>query len=124
MLEAAWTAILDSDREDGALAVGVARFAEDADERLDRLADGLLDGGYEPGRLTPVPLIRVDGATRMLHVPTVSDRVVERALLGVLTPLVDPWLGAASFAYRPGIGVTDAVQEVARLRDEGLVKPS
>jgi CRISPR-associated protein Cas1 len=45
---------------------------------------------------------------------------VERAILTVLTPVIDPWLGPFSYAYRPGLGVADAVQAIALLRDEGL----
>ena len=41
-------------------------------------------------------------------------------MLAVLSPVIDPWLGPFSYAYRPGLGVADAVQAVARLRDEGL----
>jgi CRISPR-associated protein Cas1 len=37
-----------------------------------------------------------------------------------VTPTVDPLLGPWSYAYRPGLGVADAVQALARLRDEGL----
>ena len=48
------------------------------------------------------------------------DRVVARAILELVTPVVDPLLGPASFAYRPGLGVRDAVQAVAQLRDYGL----
>ena len=57
---------------------------------------------------------------RTLHVPAVRDRVVERAVLAVLTPVIDPLLGPFSYAYRPGLGVADAAQAVAALRDEGL----
>src|SRR5690606_9698629 len=57
---------------------------------------------------------------RVLQVPTVRDRVVERAVHEVAVPVVDPALGAASYAYRPGLGVVDAVQELARHREEGL----
>ena len=120
VLVQAWEEILDSDREDGALAHGVARFADDATARITAIAEALLAGTYDPDRLTPIPLIRPDGRTRLLHVPSVRDRVVERALLGVLTPIVDPWLGPSSYAYRPGLGVADAVQAVVRLREEGL----
>ena len=55
-----------------------------------------------------------------MQIPTVRDRIVARAILQVLTPIIDPELGHASFGYRPGLGVVDAVQRLARLRDEGL----
>lgn len=117
-LRAAWNDVLDNDREDGEISSSVDRFASDVDEQLSRLAECLSDGSYEPSDLFEVSIPKDDGV-RILHVPAVRDRVVERALLDRVTPLVDPWLGAASFAYRPGLGVADAVQAVARLRDEG-----
>src|SRR5205814_1909886 len=48
-------------------------------------------------------------------------RVVEKALTAVLSPAIDVRLGPSSFAYRPGLGVADAVQQVCRLRAEGLL---
>ena len=119
-LAAAWADVLAADRDDGVLAPGVARFAPDAGEHLAELAAQLATGSYQPGRLTPVALPRPDGQTRLLHVPSVRDRVVERAILAVLTPVIDPWLGPFSYAYRPGLGTADAAQAIAVLRDEGL----
>ena len=119
-LAAAWEDVLANDREDGVLGAGVARFAEDPEEKLDRLAQDLAAGTYRPGYLTRVELPKPDGRTRLLEIPPVRDRIVERALLTALTPLVDPWLGPAAYAYRPGLGVADAIQAVARLREEGL----
>jgi CRISP-associated protein Cas1 len=119
-LAAAWADVLATDREDGTLGRGVARFAEDTDEQLARIAGEIRAGTYEPGQLVPVELPRPDGRVRLLHVPAVRDRVVERSILAVLTPEIDPLLGPFSYAYRPGLGVTDAAQTIAALRDEGL----
>jgi CRISP-associated protein Cas1 len=119
-LAVAWADVLASDQEDGVLGHGVARFAEDADESLARIADELRSGTYEPGQLAPVRLPRPDGRIRLLHVPAVRDRVVERSILAVLAPELDLLLGPFSYAYRPGLGVADAAQAIARLRDEGL----
>ena len=115
-----WKRVLANDAEDDVLSPGVRRFARDADTLLDELRGRLLDGGYLPARLARVGIPKEDGAERVLHIPPVVDRIVERAVLSVLTPLLDPLLGPSSFAYRPGLGVVDAVQEVARLRDEGF----
>jgi retron-type reverse transcriptase len=119
-LAAAWAAVLASDLEDGTLGSGVSRFAENTDQALIEIAGQLLSGDYKPGWLTPVGIPRPDGRERVLHVPTVRDRIVERSVLAVITPVIDPWLGPFSYAYRPGLGVADAVQAVALLRDEGL----
>jgi CRISPR-associated protein Cas1 len=118
-LAAAWDEVLKRDRQDGVLSAAIARFEADADARLDRLADQFATGDYRPADLTRVTIPKGDGV-RLLDIPPVRDRVVERAVLELITPLVDPHLGPASFAYRPGLGVSDAVQAVCRLREEGL----
>lgn len=118
-LAAAWQDVLANEQEDGILQGGVASFAENAGERLDHLAADLAQGSFVPSDLTEVTLPKRDGTMRTLHVPTVTDRVVERAILNAVSPWVDPHLGCAAFGYRPGLGVVDAVQAVATLRDEG-----
>lgn len=118
-LARAWQQVLDNDAADGAQSWGVSRFAEDADERLAELAKDLDRGTFEPGVLVALDLVQGE-KVRKLHVPPVRDRIVARAILDVATPLVDPHLGTAAFAYRPGLGVVDAVQRVVTLRDEGL----
>jgi retron-type reverse transcriptase len=119
-LRTAWEDVLASDREDGVLGAGMSRFARDADERLTELSAELLEGSYRLGLLTQVAIPKEDGSSRLLHLPPVRDRIVERALLAVVGSVIDPWLGPWAFAYRPGLGVADAVQAVAGLRDEGL----
>jgi CRISPR-associated protein Cas1 len=120
LLASSWADVLASDRDDEVPGAGVARFAQDAEDHLAEIGAQLQSGSYAPGRLTPVALPRPDGQIRMLHIPAARDRIVERAILAVLTPVIDPWLGPFSYAYRPGLGVADAAQAIARLRDEGL----
>lgn len=119
-LTAAWEDLLADDRADGMLSPGAARFAAEAEERLAEFAAGLAGGSFRPRPLTPVQIAKDDGGVRRLAVPPVGDRVVEKALAAVLSPVIDVWLGPSSFAYRPGLGVADAVQQVCRLRAEGL----
>lgn len=46
--------------------------------------------------------------------------MVERALLQVLDPLIDPTLSPWSCAYRRGIGTSNALRMLADARDDGL----
>ncbi|GLI00899.1 CRISPR-associated endonuclease Cas1 [Phytohabitans aurantiacus] len=119
-LTTAWEGLLGDDRIDGMVSPGTTRFAAQADQRLAELAAGLADGTFRPRPLTAVKIAKDDGGVRHLAVPPVADRVVEKALAAVLSPVLDVWLGPSSFAYRPGLGVADAVQQVCRLRAEGL----
>jgi retron-type reverse transcriptase len=118
-LRRAWSQVLANDLHDGQMSAGVARFEESLDEKLVRLAADLTWGTYCPRDLTEIEVPK-DTGTRLLHIPAVQDRIVERAILEVVTPYVDPHLGPASFAYRPGLGVADAIAAVVALREEGL----
>ena len=88
-LRRAWEDVLANDREDGVLSPGVERFADDPKAELEDLGEQLRTGTYRPRDLTEV-VIEDDGDPRVLHIPAVRDRVVERSLLDVVTPWVDP----------------------------------
>lgn len=118
-LRRAWDNVLANDRIDGRLSPGVAQFEDRFDLEIADLAAELAWGGYDPRDLTEVVIEEADRC-RTLHLPSVRDRVVERAILEAVTPLVDPLLGPASYAYRPGLGVAQAVQALVALREEGL----
>ena len=55
--------------------------------------------------------------------PSVRDRVTERAIAAVLVPQVDPHLQPDSFGFRPGLGVADAVRTLQDRVDEGEETP-
>jgi retron-type reverse transcriptase len=103
-LRQAWSNVLGNDLEDGALSQGVSRFQEDWEQHLLVLHQNLADGTYMPRPLTEVAIHDGDGDTRLLHVPAVRDRIVARSILQPVTLVVDPVLGPASYAYRPGLG--------------------
>lgn len=119
-LGAAWEDVASGTNPTGEVAGSILKFGKRLEDNLNQLHDRLTSKTYTPAHLHQVIIPKPDGGQRLLAIPRVSDRVVERAVLNAVTPFVDPWLGPASYAYRPGLGVADAVQTVARLRDEGL----
>jgi len=117
-LRCAWERVLKKDAQDGDISDSVERFAEGVQERLEELAEELRAGTYQPSDLTRVVIPKKNGE-RFLDIPSVRDRIVERAILEHINPAIDPLFGATAFGYRPGLGVADAAQEVVRLREEG-----
>ena len=61
-----------------------------------------------------------DGGQRRISIPTVADRVLQRATLQVLLPRLDRKFLSCSYGYRPKRGVAQAVAAVIRYRDRGL----
>lgn len=55
----------------------------------------------------------------MVGVPTVRDRIAQRACLNVLLPLLDPHLEECSYAYRPGRSIADALRQIENWRNRG-----
>lgn len=115
----AWKKVQKRESDDGNLAPSILKFQEDAEEKILRLSEALLDGSYKPYQFTEVD-IETNGKERTLHIPAVQDRIVARAILATTTSRIDPLLGASAFGYRPGLGVADAVQAVVDAREAGL----
>jgi len=65
----------------------------------------LLDGTYRRGPVRRQPIPKASGnGTRILEIPDAEDKIVQRALVQVLQPLLDPGFDERSFGFRPGLG--------------------
>ena len=90
------------------------------DDFLTELSESLRSGTYEPDPLLSFGIPKgTSGEVRTLHIPSIRDRVVERAVVNAITHRADLAMSPCSFAYRTGIGTDDAVDHLARLRDAG-----
>ena len=116
----AWSKVRASAQTSDGLPGAFRRFERDQDNRIEHLRRALTQGWYRPRNLSAHRIPKDDGTWRVLHVPSLDDRVVERALLDELTPIIDPTLSDAAHAYRPGRGVHSAIRSVVRLRAGGF----
>jgi len=74
------------------------------------IRQALLAGRYRPNPVRKVMIPKPDGTQRELGIPTVTDRLIQQALLQVLQPLIDPSFSEHSHGFRPGRRAHDAVK--------------
>nr|WP_294516619.1 CRISPR-associated endonuclease Cas1 [uncultured Rhodopila sp.] len=118
-LDTAWSKVWHNRGGPGGDGVTVAAFARSAAPRLSQLLRDLRQGTYFPGPPRHVRIPKRRGGTRPLAIPCVADRVVQTALAEILAPRLDREMEDASFAYRPGRSVDQAVARIALLRRQG-----
>lgn len=98
--------------------VTVVEFGRDVDRHLEALARELLEETYRP-----VPILRLrlrHDPDRPLAIPTIRDRLVQRAIAQVIAPMLEPLMSPAAWAYRRGRSVAAALSEVDRLLELGF----
>jgi group II intron reverse transcriptase/maturase len=107
----------------GVDGISVSRFRRAGGAALRGLQSRLARQAYLPLplRVAEVEKKKSQGVLkrRLLLVPTVSDRIAQTAAALWLGVRWNPGLDAASFAYRPGLGVANALRVLAELRERG-----
>ncbi|MGC5326960.1 group II intron reverse transcriptase/maturase [Brevibacillus sp. SYSU BS000544] len=83
------------------------------------IKDKIIAGTYKPSPVRRVEIPKPDGGVRLLGIPTVIDRLIQQAILQVLTPIFDPHFSESSFGFRPNRGAHDAIRQAQSFISEG-----
>lgn len=93
----------------GVDGLGIAETAEHLKTVWPAIRAQLLAGTYRPSPVRRILIPKPGGGERKLGIPTVTDRLIQQALLQVLQPLLDPEFSHHSYGFRPGRSAHQAV---------------
>jgi RNA-directed DNA polymerase len=85
-------------------------FERDLKNNLYKLWNRLSSGTYFPPAVKAVAIPKKDGGSRILGIPTVSDRIAQMVVKKVLEPKLDSLFVDDSYGYRPGKSAHDAIK--------------
>lgn len=73
-------------------------------------------GGYRPGPHKERQIAKTSGrGYRTLKLQNIEDRVVQRAIVQIIQPVLDPGFDEDSYGFRPGLGRHNALARAERL---------
>jgi RNA-directed DNA polymerase len=108
-LQRAWKRVRANKGAAGADGLDIGQTAERLRTAWPAIREQLLQGTYRPMPVRRVTIPKPGGGERELGIPTVTDRLIQQALLQVLQPILDPTFSKHSYGFRPGRSAHDAV---------------
>ena len=108
-LQRAWKRVRANKGAAGVDGLDIDQTAELLKTEWLAIRERLLQGRYRPAPVRRALIPKPDGGERELGIPTVTDRLIQQALLQVLQPLIDPSFSEHSYGFRPGRRAHDAV---------------
>ncbi|NHZ38523.1 group II intron reverse transcriptase/maturase [Massilia sp. CCM 8692] len=108
-MQRAWKRVKANKGAAGVDGLDIARTGQHLKHAWPTIRQQLMEGRYRPMPVRRVGIPKPDGSERELGIPTVTDRLIQQALLQVLQPLIDPTFSEHSHGFRPGRRARDAV---------------
>lgn len=109
----AWVRVRSNRGAPGNDGMSLEDFPDYAKEHWKEIRQSLRDGRYQPRPVRRVVIPKPHGkGERKLGVPCVVDRVIQQAILQVLSPIFEPGFSESSFGSRPKRSAHGAIQQV------------
>lgn len=118
-LRSAWEEVQDKKGAPGIDRVSLDRWGRNWEERLIEIAEEVRANTYQPRKLRNFKIPKKDGSQRTISILTVTDRVLQRAVLRVIDDVFNKSFLDCSYGYRPNRGIHNAIPAILHHRDRG-----
>ena len=113
-IEAAWGLVQCGSGAAGVDGITVDLFSGDATVQLKGLLQQLRQERYEASPAKGFFIPKKTAGHRLIGIPTVADRIVQRFLLQGIYPQLEATFTNSAFAYRPGLSIYSAISQVMK----------
>ena len=113
-MQRAWNQVRANGGAPGPDGITLTAFPEWVRLQWEGIRQQLLAGTYRPEPVRRKTIDKPDGGQRQLGIPNVLDRVIQQAILQVLTPVFDPTFSDSSHGFRPKRSAHGAAKQVQR----------
>ena len=103
----------------GVDGVTVDEIAEYIKENKDRITDKIRKRRYKPQPVKRVQIPKENGKKRNLGIPTVMDRIIQQAIVQVISPIFEGQFSDNSYGYRPKRSAEQAVIKALEYLNDG-----
>ena len=103
----------------GVDGVTVQDLSKYMDENWTRIAQAIRERKYKPQPVLRVEISKLNGGVRKLGIPTVVDRVIEQAMVQVLSSICEPHFSEYSYGFRPGRRCEQALLKLLEYFNDG-----
>ena len=103
----------------GVDGVTVQDLSKYMDENWTRIAQEIRERKYKPQPVLRVEISKLNGGVRKLGIPTVVDRVIEQAMVQVLSSICEPHFSEYSYGFRPGRRCEQAILKLLEYFNDG-----
>ena len=85
----------------------------------EEIKEAIRNRRYKPSLVREVYIPKPNGGKRKLGIPTSIDRVIQQAILQVVSPLVDERFSNSSYGFRPNRSAQQAILKALELFNDG-----
>ncbi len=115
----AYKQVLANKGSAGVDGMPVSKLYAHLSKERESIALGIIHGKYLPQAILGVSIPKSNGKTRMLGIPTVTDRWLQQSVAQVITPLFEYEFKFHSYGFRPNKNAQQCVQQSQQYINEG-----
>ena len=122
-IELAWRKVKANNGAGGVDGMTIVKFPAFKALEWPEIRRKILAGNYQPSPVLRVSIAKPGGrGERLLGIPCILDRVIQQAILQVLSPIFNPGFSESSYGFRPHCSAHGAIESLKEYLKENNVQ--